>query len=165
MDHLKVAQRRHIIGQFFYKNYEHGISYTGKYFLAFGIARSTIYNITSTLKKRGNLNRKFGSGRKSVKMPKRSRRSLLCKICNKIGVSNRKIAWKFDISQSYDRKIIKENGVTYRIRKRVPDSKPEQELRAKSRCLKLRRDFFPPSSITQISHLFKNLLTLLINLN
>ncbi|KAI6647164.1 hypothetical protein LOD99_8817 [Oopsacas minuta] len=60
------------------------------------------------------------------------------------------MARKFDTSQSYVRKIIKENGVTYRKRKRVPDSKPEQELRARSRCLKLRRDFFPPSSTTQI---------------
>ena len=165
MDHLKVAQWRHIIGQFFHKNSEHVISYTVKHFLAFGIARSTIYNIISTLKKRGNLNRKFGSGSKSVKMPKRARRSLLCKICNKIGVSTRRIARKFDISQSYVRKIIKENGVTYRKRKLVPDSKPEQELREKSRCLKLRRDFFPHQAQLKISHLFKNLLTLRIHLN
>ena len=62
-----MAQWRHIIGQFFHKNSEHVISYTVKHFLAFGIARSTIYSIISTLKKRGNLNRKFGSGSKSVK--------------------------------------------------------------------------------------------------
>ena len=60
------------------------------------------------------------------------------------------MARKFDISPSYVRKIIKENGVTYGQRMPVPDSKPEQEMGAKSRCLKLRRDFFPPSSTTQI---------------
>ena len=43
------------------------------------------------------------------------------------------MARKFDISQSYVRKIINENGVIYRKRKRVPDSKPGQELRAKFR--------------------------------
>ncbi|KAI6661875.1 hypothetical protein LOD99_9758 [Oopsacas minuta] len=59
------------------------------------------------------------------------------------------MARKFDFSQSYVRKIIKENGVIYHKCKRVPDSKPEQELRAKSRCLKLRRDF-SPSSTTHI---------------
>ena len=52
MDHLKVAQRYWTI---FHKNSEHGISYTVKHFLAFGMARSTIYSIISTLKKRETL--------------------------------------------------------------------------------------------------------------
>ena len=83
-------------------------------------------------------------------MPKVVRRRLVKAACDEVGVSERKLAKKCKISQSYVAKILKEEGVEHFRRKKCPDWTPELLEKQQSCCRNLRRHFCPPSSSINI---------------
>ena len=91
-----------------------------KALVPFGIPKSTAYRVLKKIEADGHAQHpgKGNAGRKRVKMIERKRNMLVRAASNKVGVSVRNLAKKYDISKSYVQKILKEKGVKYLKRKK-----------------------------------------------
>lgn len=109
-----------------------------------GVARSTIYRIISRYDKGIGATRRV---RKSVppKMPAQRVKRLKAYFNHKDGVSQRKAARKFGISQPYVHKLLKsaQHGGVIKCRKKIeiPDRSAAQILKAKTKCRILTEKF------------------------
>ena len=81
---------------------------------------------------KGNVERKFGSGRPR-KLTQNELKRLKALVNNKTGVSQRKLAKKFDVSQKNISNNLKKTGIFYRKRKRAPKANPAQKQRQTNR--------------------------------
>lgn len=150
MEDLSELERRKLIGKFYEKHRDRGKAFTVAHFQLMGVSRRTVYSILKRFDEGKTAERKKGSGKVAVKLPAARRRRLVKAACDKTGVSERKLARKFGISQPYVAKVLKEEGVRHYQRQKCPEWTPEQQERQR-RCLrKLRRDFCPPSSDVKV---------------
>lgn len=151
MDELNQRDRRKLIGKFYSDNREKGKPFTVNHFKIMGVCAKTIYNVMNRVDEGQPMERKPGSGRKPVKMPKKGIKKLVSRFNNKKGVSQRKEARKYNISQPYVCKILKKEGINYYKREKAPKSSEKQEIVQKERLSKLRRtSHFKPSETTEI---------------
>lgn len=109
-----------------------------KHFMMESIPRSTLYNI---LKRKDNNilpERQVGSGRKAVKMTKKKIKQLGKKIDHQHGISQRSLAKKFNVNQSYICKTIKQKTIIrYHKKIKAPKRTPEQQSLVRPKCSKL----------------------------
>jgi hypothetical protein len=104
------------------------------------MSRSTMYGIIRDCETRGTSDRKPGSGGHNKVMTNTPLKKLVKAVNHKTGVSQRKLAAKFKVSQRTINKVLKKQQVIYFKRKRVPKVTPEQMPRQKVRLGKMRRD-------------------------
>ena len=150
MEGLNREQVRKVIGKFYKENYHAGKVYTFKHFSAMGLQKSLIYRVMQRYEEGRDAKHKSGAGRPSQKLPPKRVKRLVAEATGKVGVSQRKLATKFSISQPYVNKILAKHDVKYRKRWSCPRYTPGQAERAKSAASSLRRNFFSPSNPTQI---------------
>ena len=111
-----------------------------------GVAKRTSYHILKTLEVRGNIEHagKGKSGPKATKMNAQKKRLLLKAAEGRVGASLRVLARRFGVSHQYVAKILKESGLKYKKRVKVPETTPEQRKRQKSRLRRLVRGPLSP---------------------
>ena len=151
MEGVKGSARKNLIGSFYAKNCQHGKLYTVKYFERIGVPAKTVYRIIKECDEGRPMQRKPGSGRPPKKMKEKETRALIRYLSGKVGVSQRKAAKKFGVSQSYVAKIVKEkSNIRYFRRQPAPAATEEQKKKQKKRCSELRRHLFKPRGKTTI---------------
>ena len=150
MESLNREQVRTLIGRFYIENYHAGKVFTFKHFSAMGIQKSLIYRVIQRYEEGSDAKHKSGAGRLAQKLPPKQARRLVAESTGRVGVSTRKLASKYGISPRYVRKTLAKNGVTYRKRQPSPRYSPGQAERARAAADDLRRNFFSPSSSTEI---------------
>jgi transposase len=123
MSGLNLKEKRILVKNFFEKNKANGKAFTVKYFQKLGISRRTVYNIISLAEKGASFSRKVGSGRKSWKINKSKILKIAKSVDGKTGISQRKIARKYNISQPYVSKILKKQKIRYFKRQKAPYKK------------------------------------------
>lgn len=139
MSDLKQEEKRNLISDFYTKNLSKGKPYTVKYFEKLGICRRTVYNVISRVEKGNTLNRKKGSGRKHWKISNYQKASIFRSVDGKSGISQRKMARKYNVSQQYVSKLLKNRGIKYYKRQSAPDSSETQEKKQKTRLRILKK--------------------------
>ena len=134
---MKPTEVRKNVYHFYEENHEKGKEFTANHFLAKGVGRSTIYGIISRYDKGIGFTRRV---RKCVapKMPPKRVKRLKAYFNYKDGVSQRKAAKKFGISQPYVNKLLKsaQHGGMVKCRKKIeiPDRSESQISKAKTKC-------------------------------
>jgi hypothetical protein len=146
METLNEYQKRQLIGQFYEKNREKGKPFTVRHFIEMGLKKRSIYSIISRIENKVSLKRSIGSGRKAVKMNHKRIESLINSFDGKKGISQRKQALKYKISQPYVSKILGWAGVKYYKRGNKPKTSPEQDIKIKKRLNLLSKTKFRPSN-------------------
>ena len=102
------------------------------------VPKSTMYNILQRKEKNIGPERKVGSGRTAKKMPKKQIKRLEKSIDKKDGVSQRRLAKRFNVSQPYVSKIINEKtSIRYRKKVKAPKRTPAQKAAVRPKCRKL----------------------------
>jgi len=141
MNSLNQQQRRQLIWHFYQENIQLGKAYTVKHFELMKISKRTTYNIL----KSASADRKEGSGGHNKLMTVLEENQLKRLVNGKSGVSQRKLAAKFNVSQTTIAKKIKKVGLKYRKKKKVPKVTKNQLILQKKRLSKLRRGIMKPS--------------------
>ena len=108
-----------MIGNFYKLHRSKGILYTYTNFKKSGFSKSQIYAIMQTFDQTGSVERKIGSGRPQ-KLDGKKQLALKNMVNHKAGVSQRKLANKFNIHQSTVGRILKKNGLKHRKRQPAP---------------------------------------------
>jgi transposase len=150
MDELNKDKRREVIGAFYKANREKGKSFTVNHFKSMNIGKSTTYRIIERVDNNLSLKRAKGQGRKAVKMHKNKIENFVAFIDGRIGVTQRKVAKKFKISQTYVAKLIKFYRMKRWKRKTRPKVTEKQKILQKIRLNKMRRTIAKPSTKVQI---------------
>ena len=151
MEGVKGSTRKKLIGSFYAKNWQHGKLFTVKYFQEMDVPPKTTYRILKECDEGRPMQRKPGSGRPAHKMKQNKVRALIRYLEGKVGVSQRKAAKKFGVSQSYVAKIVREkSSMRYFRRQPVPAATEQQKKKQKQRCSELRRHLFKPRGKTLI---------------
>lgn len=105
------------------------------------ISRATIFSVLKDCREGKEPENKKKSGR-PPKLSVRTKKSLLSSAKNKVGQSTRRLSRKFDISKDTVHRILKENNVFYRKRKRAPKYTARQLEIIPKCCRELRRKHF-----------------------
>jgi transposase len=92
-----------------------------------------IYKLLRRYEEDGTVDRRPGSGRTPVKLPRRLRNRLVKAAVGRIGQSTRKLARKFNISKSYVAKTLNSEGIIYKKRKDAPKVTADQNVRQADR--------------------------------
>ena len=100
------------------------------------LPKTTCYRILKTFDEQGSIARKPGSGRPQV-LSSGDKQKLRRSVNDKTGVSQRKLARKFNVSKSTIQSQLKDLGIQVRKRKRAPKQTPEQKQRQDDRLQKL----------------------------
>ena len=95
----------------------------------------------STFDERGNVERKSGLGR-PISLTKMAQKKLVKDVNHKDGVSQRKIANKYGVSQMTIGRTLNTNGIKYRKKIRVPKATPAQEVKQAERIHNLAQGDF-----------------------
>lgn len=111
-----------------------------KHFLVENIPRQTIYNTISRWEKGLPCEDKPRSGRPS-NLSSEDLKKLKKSTENRVGVSQRKLAKKFSVSQMCISRTLKKLDLKYRKRQRAPKYTEKQLDQIPKKCRKLRRDF------------------------
>lgn len=139
MQALSEEQRRKLVVQYKIEHPEQSNNAVARYFAELGIPRSTVYGILDRYSEVGEaaVLRKEGSGRPATKVND----SLMERMANdaRRGLSQREIASKFDISQSYVNEILKKQGLSAFKKEKVPFFSAEQAERQRVRIDRLYR--------------------------
>ena len=130
----KQESVRKRICQFFEKNKKLGNKATLQHFLAEGIARSTIYDAIKRVNDGIGPERRKGSGRPVKKMPPKQIKLLQRHFDHKDGKSQREAARKFQITQPYVCKLLKDLSIDCRAKITIPDRTEQQAKDAKTKC-------------------------------
>ena len=86
-----------------------------------GLQKSMIYRVMQRYEEGRDAKHKPGAGRPSQKLPPKQFKRLVAESTGRVGVSQRKLASKYNISQSYVNKIFTEHYVKkYRKRRSCP---------------------------------------------
>ena len=99
---MKVPKRlitREMIGNFYKLHHSKGKFHTYTNFKASGFSKSQIYTIMANFDQNGSVGRKSGSGRPQ-KLDKKMKSQLKKMVNDKVGVSQRKLATKFNVNKS-----------------------------------------------------------------
>ena len=150
MESLNREQIRKVIGKFYKENYYAGKVYTFKHFSAMGLQKSLIYRVMQRYEEGRDAKHKSGAGRPSQKFPPKPAKRLVTVATGRVGVSQRKLALKFHVSQPYVNKVLAKHDVKYRKRRSCPRYAPGQAERAKSGASAFRRKDFSLFKPTQI---------------
>lgn len=129
---LNQKALRETIANFYQLNKSKGKNFTFANFKHCSVGRSTIYGIMDRIDKRGNNKRKSGSGRPR-KMSASQQQKLKRTIDHKTGMSQRKLASKFEVSVGTINNSLKRLGVSYFKRRRAPKHTEEQAQRQNDR--------------------------------
>lgn len=105
------------------------------------ISKATIYRVLKDCREGKEQENKKKSGR-IPKINVRTTRNLLKSAINKVGQSQRRLSRKFGISKTSVRRILTENNVFYRKRKRAPKYTAKQLEKIPKCCRALRRTHF-----------------------
>ena len=132
MESLNREQIRKVIGKFYKENYYAGKVYTFKHFSAMGLQKSLIYRVMQRYEEGRDAKHKPGAGRPAQKLPPKQAKRLTTEATGRVGVSQRKLALKFNVSQPYVNKVLAKHNVKYRKRRSCPRYAPGQAERAKS---------------------------------
>ena len=114
MEGLNREQVRKEIGRFYKENYHAGKVYTFKHFSAMGLQKSLIYRVMQRYEEGRDAKNKSGAGNYLLK---ELNDWLVAEATGKVGVSQRKLATKFSISQPYVNKILAKHDVKYKQRR------------------------------------------------
>lgn len=139
-------QRRDTIGKFFMQHWRLGKSATVRHFVRKGMNRQVVYRILGRLEVNGNVHRKRRPLGITSTIPKKVRCKIRKQMKHRIGMSQRKMARKYKISQSSVKNIIKEGDLKFYKRRNIADVSEKQAKKIKTSCSKLRKDFFAPRS-------------------
>ncbi len=145
METFSHQQWRVMIGSFFCEHWRHSL------FNLFGhmeLPKLTTYRVISRWEQDIPMTLRPGQGCKHVKMTRRSH--LVKTALLKVGVSTRKLACHFHISESYSCNILKQEHVHFMRQRKSPKYSEDQLARAKRACGILRCHFFWPSEATAI---------------
>ena len=82
-----------------------------KYFQEMNVAKSSVYHILYNYKASGTAERTSGSGRVSYKLSENDRNNVVKDALQNKGLSQRDLARKYEVSQSYIHKILDNNDV------------------------------------------------------
>ena len=134
---LSEDQRRKVVYDFYLSHMDQGKAFTVAHFKSHGISQSTIYDIIRRAENDSNVERKVGSGPVTKKMPQKAKNKLKKMFDNKRGVSTRKAASNFNISQTYVRKILNKASVVCRRRITIPARTEAEKLAARPKCRNL----------------------------
>lgn len=105
------------------------------HFMKENAAKSTLYAILKRKENNINAEQQTGSGRIANKMPLKSIQSLKNMIDHTHGISQRKLASKFNITQQYVCQILKEKtDIRYMKKKKVPNRTIAQQTVVRSKC-------------------------------
>jgi transposase len=122
---------------------QHPKSEVAKHFLTEGHNKSTIYNMIARFYAGGPMANKKKPGRRSgLSATKRGKIKTAAK--NKIGATTRKLAKKFNTSQSTVFRILKEEGMKHYKRASKPKYTEKQLQEIPGKCRKLRRKYLKP---------------------
>ena len=130
----KQESVRNRICQFFEKNKKFGNKVTLNHFLAEGIPRRSIYNAIKRVNDGNGAERRKGSGRLAEKMPPKKIKRLQKEFDHKDGKSQRKAASKFQITQPYVCKLLKDLSIDCKTKITIPDRTEQQANDAKTKC-------------------------------
>ena len=113
-----------------------------KHFMVENVPKTTIYDILRRMQNKIGPDRKVGSGPKPTKMTKAKVTLLKSMIDHSDGVSQRALASKFGVTQSYISELIN-NKTDIRYHKKVPTPRRtvEQEAVIRPKCSKLAKIF------------------------
>ena len=134
---MSERQLRERVREFFNIHNDKGKQFIVKHFMDEGIPRSTIYSLLKKLENHQDVSRKPGSGGHNKKLTNRQRSGICRSVANRRGVSLRRKAKKYGVSEKTMRNVIKEGGLKCRKRIKAPQYILEQERRAKVRAGKL----------------------------
>ena len=126
-----------------------GKSYTYHHFKECGMSKRTIYRLLEAFDQNGEVKRRPGSGRRHS-LSTEDQDELVNLTNDRSGVSQRKLAHKFKVSQKTICNTLKQHGVLYRKRIRAPKSTPAQEKRQRERLNRLAKGDFKPSDPREI---------------
>ncbi len=128
MESLNEFQKRQLFGQFYekiYKKESHSLGTLSKWDSKDDLKT---YNIINCIENNLSLRRSNGSGRKAIKMIRKKIESLINSLDGKKGISQKRKAQKYNISQSYVSKILRWAGVKYCKRRIKPKTSQEQDI-------------------------------------
>ena len=132
MESLNQEQVRKVIGKFNKDNYYAGKVYTFKHFSAMGLQKSLIYRVMQRYEEGRDAKHKSGAGRPSQKLPPKHIKRLATEATGRVGVSQRKLALKYNISQPYVNKVLAKHDVKYMKRRSCSRFAHSQAERATS---------------------------------
>ena len=116
------------------------------HFLRMNMKRSTIYDIIWRVDNKISLKQVSGQGRPAVKMTKENIIDLKKRVNGKTGVSQRKLALKYDITQPYVSLLLKKKNIRYFKRQNKPKVTEDQKMRQKKRLIKMSKNMFRPNN-------------------
>jgi DNA-binding transcriptional ArsR family regulator len=137
METLNENKRRQVIAAFFKANKSLGRAYTVRHFKTMGIQPKTTYRILNRLEATGSTDRQSGSGGSNKIMDGNKLRSLRALSLNRLGVSTRKLARRYNVTKSTVHRHLRAMGAVSRLRVKVPEYTEEQKLRSQERAKKL----------------------------
>ena len=106
------------------------------------VPKSTVYDILKRRENKIGAERQSGTGRPAVKMPTTKVNQLVKRINHKDGISQRRLATQYGVSQSYISQIInKKTSVRYRKKKKAPKRTAAQKAAIRPKCRALRQLF------------------------
>ena len=112
-----------------------GKQFTVKHFRNENVARSTVYDIIRRAENGDGPVRRLGSGRRAVKMTPTNVKRLKSLVDHKAGISQRKLAKKFNCSQQFISKTLKsKTAIKYKKRTTIPGRSDKQRAIIKGRC-------------------------------
>ena len=141
--------RRQSVVDFYELHKNKGKNYTVSHFEGETYKKTYLYTLLSEFDKRGTPDQKSGSGRKG-KFLKKDAKKLKDLINHKTGVSQNKLANKFDVNQSTISRQIKKQGMSYRKRTPAPKVTEKQKATQKTRLAKLARGVLRPKGDVEI---------------
>ena len=97
-----------------------------------GLQKSLIYRVMQRYEEGRDAKHKPGAGRPAQKLPPKQAKQLATEAAGRVGVSQRKLALKFNVSQPYVNKGMAKHNVKCRKRRSCPRYAPGQAERAKS---------------------------------
>jgi transposase len=137
MGQLSEKTRREVIAAYFNSNRSCGAAQTVSHFKAMGVHPKTTYRILKRLEATGSTDRQTGSGGHNKKMDGNKLRSLRAQALNRLGMSTRKLARRYNVDKSTIYRHLRGMGAISRARVKVPEYTDEQRRRSEERAKKL----------------------------
>ena len=104
--------------------------------------RTTIYDIINRFESGKNAKHQSGGGRPAKIFNKQANKKLKRLVNNKDGVSQRKLACRFQCTQSYVNRVIKSMGIQKYRKQEIPrDRSDQQKLVDRAKCATLYRKY------------------------
>ncbi len=132
---VKKSDLRERVYCFYNANKDQGKAYTVKHFEAEKERRTTIYRIIQRIDDGIPMVHQRGAGRPAVKMPKDKIRHMKRLFNNKRGISQRKAAAKYKVTQQYIQNLLKtKTDIRCRKRIKIPKRTDKQKVEGRTKC-------------------------------